>query len=120
MKWNDLPADFTRKNSNQNFRVTQNEPNKIGMTGHTIYNMTALKEKGRLIKMVVNTPVFLKKINHWGNNSREKLLHPNDYSHKPTVKNGIITFIIVKFYYAALWFQISGALLWTRDPSIWH
>ena len=56
-----MPADFTRKNTNKNFRVTQNEPNKIGMTGHIIYLMTALKGKGRLIEMVVNTPAFFQK-----------------------------------------------------------
>lgn len=58
MKWNDVPADFTKKNSNKNFRVTQSEPNKIGMTGYIIYLMATLKEKGKMIKMVVNTPAF--------------------------------------------------------------
>lgn len=103
MKWNDQPADFNKKNLNKNFRVTQNEPIKIGMTVRIIYLITALKEIGRLIRMVINTPAyFLIEKNHWGNNSRDKLLHPNDYSHKPTVKIGITRFIIVKYYYTQL------------------
>jgi hypothetical protein len=50
MKWNDQPTDFNKKNLNENFRVTQNEPNKIGMTVQ--YNLVddcieRIKESGK-------------------------------------------------------------------------